>query len=58
MPADKFLIVKTKEVIKSNFKKYCRGQGYSMQQGLNYLMETSARKNFPIKTRMRMKAKV
>ena len=54
MPEEKFLIVKTKEKTKSNFKQYCRKQGFSMAQGLNALMECSARKNFKIKTRMRM----
>ncbi len=53
----KFLLIETKEKTKDRFKRYCKRQGVSLKLGLNTLMETCVRRNFPIKTRMKMKKK-
>ena len=52
------LLIRSDEKIRERFKEYCHTQNVSMTQGINALMECSAKQNFPIKTRMRMKGVV
>jgi hypothetical protein len=49
------LLIRSNERTRDRFKTYCHNQNVSMTVAINALMETSAKKNFPIKTRMRMK---
>jgi len=49
-----FMIIPTTLKTRKNFKVYAKGQGCSMQLAANTLFTTAAKKNFRIRTRMRM----
>ncbi len=48
------IIILTTRKTRQNFKTYCHEQGVSVILGMNTLMRTASRKNFPIRTKMRM----
>lgn len=48
-------LLKTTVKVRDKFKEYCQDkQGVTMTQGMNALMKTASKKNFPIRTKVRM----